>query len=311
MSIPALVTICLLGAAVIYLLARVLAMRATAREIGRSFYAAVQNGSNTPVTVSTSDRAMRELAIILNVQLDDFKKKRHMYEAGDRRIKDGISNVAHDLRTPLTAIVGYLELLENEPDPQTAARYVRIIRERAQAMHSLTGELFDWAIAAHPEHKEELVPVRLQDALAESIAVNYPAFNEKGVRPIMQFPDESVVRNADRKSLGRIFGNLMTNALRHGEGDLTISLHPSGEVDFSNAAPGLDPLDVERLFDRFYTVRGGNGSTGLGLSIARMLSEQMNGSMDATLKDGILTVRVMLPEQAPGTPKPARTPNGD
>lgn len=304
MDIGAVLIICSLAAATVYLACRVLAMRATAREIGRAFRSAVQEGSNVPVTVSTSDKAMRELAIQLNVQLDDFRRKRHMFEAGDRRVKEGISNVAHDLRTPLTAIVGYLELLENETDAETASRYVRIIRERAQAMRSLTGELFDWALAAQPDRKEQLVPVRLQDALAESIAVSYPAFNEKGVRPILQFPDTAVVRSADRKSLARIFGNLMTNAIQHGEGDLTITLHPSGRVDFSNAAPGMDPLDVERLFGRFYTVRGGSGSTGLGLSIARMLSEQMNGSMEASLENGVLTVSVLFPDIPPGTPRP-------
>ncbi len=107
-----------------------------------------------------------------------------------------------------------------------------------------------------------------------------------------------MVRNLNRAALSRILGNLLTNALKYSGGDLDVTLDGDGTITLSNAAPGLDEVQVGRLFDRFYTVETGRHSTGLGLSIARALTERMGGTIAARYEDGRLRVELRFPEDA-------------
>ena len=131
--------------------------------------------------------------------------------------------------------------------------------------------------------------------LEESVAGLYGALTRQGITPEIQMPEGPVIRRLDRGSLGRIYGNILSNALKYSAGDLSITLLPEGEISFSNRAPGLDPVQVERLFDRFYTVEAARRSTGLGLSIARTLTERMGGTIQALLADHRLTILVRFP----------------
>ena len=102
------------------------------------------------------------------------------------------------------------------------------------------------------------------------------------------------MRNCSKTDLTRIFSNLLNNALKYSGGDLEISLDSSGTVVFSNTAPNLDSVETAKLFDRFYTVQTAGNSTGLGLSIAKALCEDMNGKISARYDDGRLYVTVEL-----------------
>ncbi len=100
----------------------------------------------------------------------------------------------------------------------------------------------------------------------------------------------------NKAALFRIFSNLLNNAIKYSDGDLNISLTDAGEISFSNTASDLNEIDVERLFDRFYTVENARKSTGLGLSISRILIEQMNGTISAQYENGKLRICIRLPE---------------
>lgn len=251
--------------------------------------------TNNPVFLSTRDSHARRLAAELNAQLRELRRQRRKYENGDRELKEAITNVSHDLRTPLTAVCGYLELLERRgPDPDTA-RYLALIGERAEAMKRMTEELLHYSVAAGRESRLTLEPVDLNAAVEESVAAFYGALTQAGIRPGVTLPKERVVRTLDRDALSRILGNLLGNALKYSGGDLEVALTADGTVSFSNAAPGLDEVTVGRLFDRFYTVETGRGSTGLGLSIARALTERMGGSIETGYGEGRLCVTVSFP----------------
>lgn len=103
--------------------------------------------------------------------------------------------------------------------------------------------------------------------------------------------------HADPTALRRVFGNILNNAVKYSDGDLQVTLTADGAVTFSNHASGLDQVQTERLFDRFYTVETARGSTGLGLSIAKLLTEEMGGVITATYEDGQLRIRVAFPQQ--------------
>ena len=251
--------------------------------------------TNNPIFLPTRDLHARRLAAELNVQLKELRRLRQRYEDGDRELKEAVTNVSHDLRTPLTAICGYLELLEKGDNTPRQARYLSLIAGRAQAMRRLIEELLRCTVAASLEDGLSPEAVDLNGAVEEAVAALYGAFIEAGIVPRVSLPPERVARSLDRAALSRVLGNLLANALKYSAGDLDVVLSPDGAITLSNAAPALDEVQVGRLFDRFYTVETGRGSTGLGLSIARSLTERMGGTISARYGAGRLWMEVRFP----------------
>ena len=132
--------------------------------------------------------------------------------------------------------------------------------------------------------------VSLNAALEEALAAYYGALTQAGIEPEVTMPEAPVVRHVDRRALGRVLSNILSNAIKYSAGDLSVELTADGVVRFSNAAPGLDGVQVGRLFDRFYTVESGSNATGLGLAIARTLVRDMGGALDAEYQDGRLVI---------------------
>lgn len=107
-------------------------------------------------------------------------------------------------------------------------------------------------------------------------------------------PEEQVICLADSEALSRVLSNILNNAAKYSDGDLFVSLSNDGEISFENSTKGLDSVQTEKLFDRFYTVKNARGSTGLGLSIAKTLTERMGGRIDASYRDGRLSILIKL-----------------
>ena len=251
--------------------------------------------TNALLTTNSGDKHMRRLTASLNGYMRILRAERQKLSSGNAEIQDAVTNISHDLRTPLTAILGYLDLLKREEMNADSGRYVAIIEDRAEAMKALTEELFRFSVIGAEGRELALEPVSLSAALEEALAANFSALRERGITPEVCMPEEPVVRSLNRAALGRILENILTNAAKYSEGDLRITLDESGELRFTNAAPELDEVQVGRLFDRFYTVESARRSTGLGLSIARVLTEQMQGEIGAEYREGRLTVWVMFP----------------
>ena len=140
--------------------------------------------------------------------------------------------------------------------------------------------------------------ISLKSALEEALSSCYASLKERKITPTVFLPDRTVLRTLNKNALSRIFYNIIDNAVKYSEGDLSISLSADGEIRFSNRTRGLSQLQVMRLFDRFYTVETAAKSTGLGLSIARELTEQMGGRITAHYQEELLTVTVAFPESA-------------
>lgn len=273
-------------------------LRASLREVSRELAEKLRTDTNTLISLSSGDRAVRALAAQMNIQLQALRRERLRLQKGDAELKNAITNVSYDLRTPLTAICGYLELLEKEEHSEKARRYLAVIRERSQAMRDLTEELFRYSMAAAAAEEMTRQPVSVKDVLEQSLAGFYGSLTEKGISPEIRLPNGPVTRNLDPAALRRIFDNLLNNALKYSDGDLRVSLTEAGEAVFSNAAGKLDCVQTQRLFDRFYTVETASGSTGLGLSIAHMLVEKMGGEIGAEYVSGRLRIFVRFPEAA-------------
>ncbi len=288
----------LLILAVAALAGKVYLLRRAMDQIGEEMGEILSTDTNVLLSLSTRDRHARRLAADLNRELRALRTLRRRYESGDRELKNAVTNISHDLRTPLTAICGYLDLLEQEKLPEEAAQYVEVIRNRAGMLTQLTEELFRYSVLLSGDAGGGREPVDLNRVLEESVAAFYTALRDRGITPAIEMPEERVVRKLDPAALSRVFSNLLGNAVKYSGDDLEITLTRAGEITFSNSAQGLSEVQVGRLFDRFYTVEAARNATGLGLSIARTLVERMGGTIDAAYTGGRLTIRVCFPEEA-------------
>ena len=275
------IAICvLLAIAVIVLLIKIYLMKKSAKEIAEKLSEKLSADTNTLIDISSGDRDMRALAENLNAELKQLREERRRFQHGDTELKEAVTNISHDLRTPLTAVFGYLDLLEREEKSGTVKQYLGQIRGRTEAMKQLTEELFRYSIVASskPLKYEKLC---INSVLEESLAEFYGAIVQQGITPEIEITETRVERILDKTALKRIFGNIIGNAVKYSGGDLFVTLAEDGTATFSNTAEGLDSVTVGKLFDRFYTVETAGNSTGLGLSIAKLLAEQMGGTITA------------------------------
>lgn len=289
-----------LGAALIVIIALLIKLRlihTAAGEISTAVRDIRAQGSNRFIGISSRDRQMRALAGALNDELRELTALRLKYEQGDMELKHAITGVSHDLRTPLTAIAGYIDLLQRETDQAKQARYIAIIKNRVEALEKLSEELLDYSVSASAEKKPELRPMSINRVLEDSLTSFYQVFSNGGIVPEISIPEEPVICLAEPQALGRVLGNVLSNAAKYSDGDLSVILRPAGEIEISNSANGLDSVQTEKLFDRFYTVENARGSTGLGLSIARTLTERMGGKIQAQYRNGRLHILIKLKKE--------------
>ena len=276
------------------LVVKIYLLQKAAREIKEGFADRLITDTNTLIDISSHDKYMRELANTINIQLRKLRADRHRFQQGDMELKNAVSNISHDLRTPLTAICGYLDLLEQEEKSTTVERYIEVIRNRTEILKQLTEELFRYSVIITTEDDMIKEAVEINRVLEESIAAFYVTLNERKIIPSIEMPESKVICYLDGSALARVFSNLLNNAIKYSDGDLDIILSETGEVIFANTASGLNEVQVGKLFDRFYTVEAARKSTGLGLAIAKTLVEQMNGTISAKYENNRLSICILL-----------------
>lgn len=274
---------------------KIFLMKKAAEEICEKFRRHLESDTNVLIDISSADGDMKRLAESINTELRKLRRQRHRYVQGDMELKEAVTNISHDLRTPLTAIKGYLELLEEEEKGETVDKYLKQISNRTEAMNKLTEELFSYSVTSSHEEEayEELDLCRV---FQESLLSFWGAMEQRGITPQVAMPDAPVIRLMNRMDVNRIFNNIISNSLKYSDGDFSARLSPDGTVVFFNSAENLDIVDTARLFDRFYTLQTGRSSTGLGLSIAKLLTERMGGTIGAEYREGKLFIILNFPE---------------
>lgn len=273
------------------LLTKAYFLRKSAHEITEAFRDRLTADTNTLIDISTRDPYMRKLASEINVQLRQLRKERQRYQQGDLELKEAVTNISHDLRTPLTAINGYLDLLEREEKSETVQRYISQIQNGTEVLKNLTEELFQYSVVTS-SHNLKMDRMDVVRALEESLLSFYAVMQERKIQPEIKLPEEPVYRELDAGAVNRIFSNIISNALKYSDGDLSVFMDTDGCISFSNTAQNLNAVTVGRLFDKFYTVEANRNSTGLGLSIAKILTERMDGSIVADYSEGKLQIRI-------------------
>lgn len=253
-------------------------------------------GSGGRVRLAAPNGAAEDLLAEVNRLLALRMEDRTEGRAREKELRRQISNISHDLRTPLTSILGYLQLLEDENlSPEERRAYLEVVRSRSQALQRLITSFYDLSRLEGGEFPLEEAQVDLRGVLAELLASFYQDFTDAGFDMRVELDEHVPAVRADPGGALRVMTNLLRNALDHGQGPMTIRLYEAGErvvSRFTNAAPDLNPEDAQHVFDRFFTsdkMRTGR-NTGLGLAIVKTLALRMGGTVDAELVDGNFTI---------------------
>lgn len=247
--------------------------------------------SNTRVTVSVHTRGFVRLGQAINRQIDRHQGERIAAEENKRDLRRGLTYLSHDIRTPLSGAQGYAQLLADEQDETERARYLNVVERRLDDVSGLLDQLYAYAQVQDPDYRIERERVDVSQVLVESLASLYAPFKERGWTPDIQLADEPLIALSDGDSLGRIFRNLVVNALRYGSEAPRI-VQEGTAITFSNRVADPEAIDAERLFERFYqgdAARAGEGS-GLGLAIVAQLAKALDIKLAARLEGDVLSI---------------------
>ena len=201
----------LLAAAII----KIIQLKKAAREISAAFADRLQTDTNTQIDISSRDKDMCRLASAINTQLRILRQEHLHYHQGDTELKNAVTNISHDLRTPLTAICGYIDIMEKTEISEQQARYLGIIKERTELMKQLTEELFRYSVIVSDNEKTETETLLINQVLEDSIMGYYAVLTEKGIHPDVNITDKQITAELNKEYLSRIFSNLLNNAVQH------------------------------------------------------------------------------------------------
>lgn len=278
------------------------------KKIGENLEEILTNDTNNLITVSTSNKQIKKVAGKLNTELKKLRKVKIQYENGSEELKRTITNISHDMRTPLTAISGYIELMENNIEAEEAnnskskimrreenkQKYLKIIKRKTSELIELTEQVFKFSTTMDTLWKIDKENCCINEILEEILAEYYSIFKKKNIVPEINICNEMIYKNLNKNSLIRIFENILSNMIKYSDGNFKIKLERSGKIIFSNKAKKLDTTTVQKIFDRYFTVENANNVTGVGLSIAKQLVEINEGNIIAKYMDGNLVIEVQF-----------------
>ena len=244
-------------------------------------------GKIEKLRLSLPNKNIENLIVEINTLIDDKRKMENIYKEKDMELREAIANMSHDLRTPLTSIMGYVYLLNDDKlDKEERKEYLKIIEKRSLVLNDLITNFYGLSRIQADQYEIKLEPVNLELVLGEIIAAFYETLDYKFGEPEINIEEGLGPVLGDKQALNRIFTNLIENIIKHGEGEVKISLKKKNKyivMEFSNKAEELEPKDVNRIFEKFFTkdrMRTGQ-NTGLGLAIVKLLVEKQGQKIEA------------------------------
>lgn len=249
--------------------------------------------------LSLIDRDLERLAGLLNTYIAGQRTCVAEALRHEEHLKTSVADISHDLRTPLTVIMGHLQLLLKSPLSPEQLRRVETALKKAGRMKELTESFYEMSVL-DGDKNFQWERINFSNLLMDFLTENAPLFEQRQIRPNIRLPDTSVYIRADRKLLERILQNLLVNAVRYTAGEINIALSgpEEGKILFriDNTVEDGNNIEVDRLFDRFYTADPSrhSGSTGLGLAVVKLLAEKLGGTVSAGLASGFLSMRLIL-----------------
>ena len=276
----------------IFLTLKIYFFKKSIKEIQKSLNSILKSDTNNLITISSSDKDIKFLAQNLNMELKDLRKQQLEYENGNHELKKVITNISHDLRTPLTAIKGYIDLMKNDSLSNNQKRYLDIIHKKSNELTELTEQLYDFSKTVDIGVKTNKEDCCINELLEDILVEHYTIFKENNIEPEIIICDEKVYRAIDKTAVIRVFENILSNIIKYSNGHFKVTLESNGKITFSNKATSLDATTVQKIFDRYFTVENAKKSSGIGLSIAKQLVELNGGSISANYVNETLIIEI-------------------
>lgn len=256
--------------------------------------------SNMLITTEMKKGHIGELAELLNTLLKERKKERADYQKKEQMIADIYTNLSHDIRTPLTSLDGYFQLLEETQEENDRKRYIQIIQERIERLKEMLEELFTYTKLQNGTYELKLEPQNVGQILKETVFSYYDDWAEQEISPQFEITEEPVWIRGNKQALRRTIQNIIKNGLDHGNKEIRIQLSRNEkqmELVFQNKIEPREQIDISRVFERFYKAdkARSKSSTGLGLSIAKGFVEKMHGEIAAEIKEDWFCIKISFP----------------
>ncbi len=283
-----LITLCLS----MLLFFKVVLIKNEVKNIGKSLSIILKSDTNNLITISSNDKELKRLVNLLNNSLKELRKLELEYKNGSGELKSSITNISHDLRTPLTVIRGYLDLIDNDELSERQIKYLKIINIKVKDLTTLTEQLFDFSKSIDVQNELKKDKICINNILENTIVSFYSLLKEYNITPKVEICNEKVIRLLNENMLKRIFENIISNAIKYSEKDISVKMYKNGTIEFSNKTNKLDQVSLEKMFNRYYTVRNAKKSNGIGLSIAKQLVDLCEGTIEAKYKNSILIIKV-------------------
>ena len=256
-----------------------------------------QHETNMLITSDQKSGCVADLTDELNTLIEQTAALRKEIADSESHLKDTIINLSHDIRTPLTSMDGYFQLLLKSDDPEERQQYAAVISDRLSSLKEMLDELFTYAKLTNKAYEVELSPCAVNEILLSVLFSFYKDIKQRGIEPLVNVPEQDIFIQGNEPALRRIFQNILKNCIEHGNNQLSVRLINSSDmvqIYFENDYQMQEPIDANKVFDRFYKADGARSktSTGLGLSIAKELVERLNGSITGNVKNVILTIAI-------------------
>ena len=279
----------------IFLLLKLFLIKKSIIEIEKNFTKILESDTNNIISISSSDKDIKNLTINLNDNLIELRKQKLKYKNGNQEFKKIVTNISHDLRTPLTALKGYIDLINKEKLSISQKKYLKIIQKKSDELNELTGQLFEFSKIIDTLGKNINLSKDeccINEILEETLLSFYNIFKEKNIFPTINISNKKLYKKVNKISIVRIFENILSNVSKYSNGDFEVEMDDNGIITFSNKANSLDATSVQKIFDRYFSVENAKESTGIGLSIAKQLVEMNDGEIYAEYSRERLYIKI-------------------
>lgn len=252
------------------------------------------NDSNTLIHSEISSKELSLLITEINKLLKDKKDQEILFEQNNKKVKKMMTNISHDLKTPLTSALGYISMIKDSNlSKEKQEKNLEIIENRLLRLNELITSFFEFSKIIASDKLIEKEKVNIISVIEESMVHYYEDFVKEKREIILTSAGFHCYILSNKEMLLRIFDNLIANAFQHSNSNLEIKIikEDSLQIHFINELVD-DSLDIGSIFDEFYTtdISRTKGNTGLGLAIAKEFTERLNGSIRASKKNGMLEI---------------------
>lgn len=254
--------------------------------------------SNRKLKLNYPEKHLEQLLLEINKYLEDTQIYKQKYIKREEEIRKEIENISHDLRTPLTSIRGYLELIKDEDIPDKEKKeYIYIIEKRAKVLQNLIQDFYDLSRLENNDYNFSMEIIDINKELKEQILMFYNDFDKKNIDVDIKLKETPILVYLDKNAIERVFHNLIQNATKYSKSKFCMLLNSkNGEIiiAFKNDVQDMNRQDLDLLFNRFYMKDSSRSkdSSGLGLTITKFLIESMNGKIDIELDNEWITFRI-------------------